>query len=76
MTFFRGNKPIATGNWGCGVFNGIHQLKALIQLMSAAQGKNRKKQIKKTKNLRRESRRHERKRKKKIEKARKGKGRK
>jgi len=31
------NKPIATGNWGCGVFRGNHQLKALIQLMAAAE---------------------------------------
>ncbi|CAF0977943.1 unnamed protein product [Adineta ricciae] len=28
---------IATGNWGCGVFNGDRQLKAIIQLMAASQ---------------------------------------
>ncbi|CAI4228377.1 unnamed protein product [Auanema sp. JU1783] len=28
-------KPIATGNWGCGVFGGDLQLKALIQLLAA-----------------------------------------
>eukprot|EP01126_Amoeba_proteus_P027203 TRINITY_DN269_c0_g1_i1.p1 TRINITY_DN269_c0_g1~~TRINITY_DN269_c0_g1_i1.p1 ORF type:complete len:290 (+),score=51.72 TRINITY_DN269_c0_g1_i1:660-1529(+) len=27
---------IGTGNWGCGVFNGHHQLKAVIQLVVAA----------------------------------------
>ncbi|XP_033951956.1 poly(ADP-ribose) glycohydrolase [Pseudochaenichthys georgianus] len=32
------NEPdIATGNWGCGAFNGDKQLKAVIQLMAAAQ---------------------------------------
>ncbi|XP_034080053.1 poly(ADP-ribose) glycohydrolase isoform X2 [Gymnodraco acuticeps] len=30
---------IATGNWGCGAFNGDKQLKAVIQLMAAAQAK-------------------------------------
>jgi len=30
-------KPIATGNWGGGVFNGDRQLKFLIQWMSASQ---------------------------------------
>eukprot|EP01117_Protostelium_nocturnum_P014246 TRINITY_DN5411_c0_g1_i1.p1 TRINITY_DN5411_c0_g1~~TRINITY_DN5411_c0_g1_i1.p1 ORF type:complete len:553 (-),score=149.31 TRINITY_DN5411_c0_g1_i1:10-1668(-) len=29
-------QAIATGNWGCGVFNGDKQLKFLIQLMSAS----------------------------------------
>ena len=29
--------PIATGSWGCGAFGGNHQLKAVIQLMAAAQ---------------------------------------
>eukprot|EP00026_Physarum_polycephalum_P002596 Phypoly_transcript_02603.p1 GENE.Phypoly_transcript_02603~~Phypoly_transcript_02603.p1 ORF type:complete len:689 (+),score=89.35 Phypoly_transcript_02603:72-2069(+) len=29
-------QPIATGNWGCGAFNGDLELKALIQLMAAA----------------------------------------
>lgn len=35
---FHGNPKtaIATGNWGCGAFNGDHTLKALIQLMAAA----------------------------------------
>ncbi|KAK5901052.1 hypothetical protein CgunFtcFv8_025960 [Champsocephalus gunnari] len=34
------NEPdIATGNWGCGAFNGDKQLKAVIQLMAAAQAK-------------------------------------
>ena len=28
--------PIATGNWGCGVFGGFFDLKVLIQLMAAA----------------------------------------
>ncbi|XP_053267230.1 poly(ADP-ribose) glycohydrolase [Pleuronectes platessa] len=30
---------IATGKWGCGVFNGDPQLKAVIQLMAAAKAK-------------------------------------
>jgi poly(ADP-ribose) glycohydrolase len=29
--------PIATGNWGCGAFNGDKSLKALIQLMVASE---------------------------------------
>ncbi|EGC37690.1 hypothetical protein DICPUDRAFT_46365 [Dictyostelium purpureum] len=29
--------PIATGNWGCGVFGGDKHLKSIIQLMSASQ---------------------------------------
>jgi len=29
-------RPIATGNWGCGAFNGDLELKAVIQLMAAA----------------------------------------
>lgn len=29
--------PIATGNWGCGVFGGDPQLKSLIQWMAASQ---------------------------------------
>ncbi|KAL3041850.1 hypothetical protein OYC64_019932 [Pagothenia borchgrevinki] len=40
---FKGHRPdepdIATGNWGCGAFNGDKQLKAVIQLMAAAQAK-------------------------------------
>ncbi|XP_043214606.1 poly(ADP-ribose) glycohydrolase-like isoform X2 [Amphibalanus amphitrite] len=28
--------PVATGNWGCGAFNGDPHLKALLQLMAAA----------------------------------------
>jgi hypothetical protein len=31
--------PIATGNWGCGVFKGDAPLKAIIQLLAASQGK-------------------------------------
>lgn len=31
--------PIATGHWGCGVFNGDKQLKAIIQIMAAAVAK-------------------------------------
>ncbi|KAJ3282160.1 hypothetical protein HDU79_010147 [Rhizoclosmatium sp. JEL0117] len=31
-----GNPAIATGNWGCGAFNGDVELKLLIQLMAAA----------------------------------------
>eukprot|EP01119_Soliformovum_irregulare_P007767 TRINITY_DN2025_c1_g1_i1.p1 TRINITY_DN2025_c1_g1~~TRINITY_DN2025_c1_g1_i1.p1 ORF type:complete len:555 (-),score=169.84 TRINITY_DN2025_c1_g1_i1:16-1680(-) len=37
---FSGAHPgsqIATGNWGCGAFGGYHDLKAMIQLMAAAQ---------------------------------------
>lgn len=30
---------IATGNWGCGAFKGNCYLKALLQLLSAAQAK-------------------------------------
>eukprot|EP01105_Mastigella_eilhardi_P016650 TRINITY_DN3805_c0_g2_i2.p1 TRINITY_DN3805_c0_g2~~TRINITY_DN3805_c0_g2_i2.p1 ORF type:complete len:756 (+),score=180.98 TRINITY_DN3805_c0_g2_i2:3299-5566(+) len=29
--------PIATGNWGCGNFGGYHDLKAVLQLMAAAE---------------------------------------
>ncbi|GMT25982.1 hypothetical protein PFISCL1PPCAC_17279, partial [Pristionchus fissidentatus] len=29
-------RPIATGNWGCGVFNGDKELKSLIQLIAAS----------------------------------------
>ncbi|XP_063744937.1 poly(ADP-ribose) glycohydrolase isoform X2 [Eleginops maclovinus] len=40
---FKGHRQhepdIATGNWGCGAFNGDKQLKAVIQLMAAAQAK-------------------------------------
>ncbi|VDM82636.1 unnamed protein product [Strongylus vulgaris] len=32
-------RPIATGNWGCGVFNGDKELKSLIQLLAAAKAK-------------------------------------
>ncbi|KAK1154095.1 poly(ADP-ribose) glycohydrolase isoform X1 [Acipenser oxyrinchus oxyrinchus] len=28
--------PVATGNWGCGAFNGDSKLKALIQMMAAS----------------------------------------
>ncbi|XP_059497097.1 poly(ADP-ribose) glycohydrolase isoform X2 [Stegostoma tigrinum] len=31
------NTPIATGNWGCGAFRGDAKLKALVQIMAAAQ---------------------------------------
>ncbi|XP_034997660.1 poly(ADP-ribose) glycohydrolase isoform X2 [Hippoglossus stenolepis] len=34
-----GEPDIATGKWGCGVFNGDPQLKAVIQLMAAAKAK-------------------------------------
>jgi len=30
------NVPVATGNWGCGVFNGDKPLKVTLQLMAAA----------------------------------------
>ncbi|CAF2085662.1 unnamed protein product [Rotaria magnacalcarata] len=30
---------IATGNWGCGAFNGDRQLKAIIQLMAASEAR-------------------------------------
>jgi hypothetical protein len=33
---FPGNKPFATGNWGCGVFGGDSQLKAVIQWIAAS----------------------------------------
>jgi poly(ADP-ribose) glycohydrolase len=29
--------PIATGNWGCGAFKGNTHLKAIVQLMAAAE---------------------------------------
>ena len=29
--------PVATGNWGCGAFGGDSRLKALIQIMAAAE---------------------------------------
>lgn len=32
------NSKIATGNWGCGVFNGDLQLKAAIQIVAASEG--------------------------------------
>ncbi|CAF4035650.1 unnamed protein product [Rotaria sordida] len=38
MKFERANMfGIATGNWGCGAFNGDRQLKAIIQLMAASE---------------------------------------
>lgn len=30
------NKPIVTGNWGCGAFNGDKQLKFVIQLIASS----------------------------------------
>ena len=30
-------RPLATGNWGCGVFGGDRELKALVQLAAASQ---------------------------------------
>jgi len=33
--------PLATGNWGCGAFNGDVQLKFLLQLMAASAAKQR-----------------------------------
>lgn len=33
------NVSIATGNWGCGAFQGDCHLKSLLQLLSAAQAK-------------------------------------
>ncbi|KAI8607887.1 hypothetical protein BC830DRAFT_1174897 [Chytriomyces sp. MP71] len=33
---FESPAPIATGNWGCGAFNGNGELKALIQIMAAS----------------------------------------
>ncbi|KAK0421174.1 hypothetical protein QR680_015095 [Steinernema hermaphroditum] len=35
------NRPIATGNWGCGIFKGDRQLKSLIQLIAASAQKRR-----------------------------------
>lgn len=32
---FRGLRPIVSGNWGCGMFNGDPQLKSLLQWLSA-----------------------------------------
>lgn len=32
-----GKSGIATGNWGCGAFNGNKQLKAMIQIIAASQ---------------------------------------
>jgi len=32
-----GDKPVATGHWGCGAFGGNHQRKAIIQIIAAAQ---------------------------------------
>jgi poly(ADP-ribose) glycohydrolase len=31
------DKPVATGNWGCGVFGGNFQIKSLIQWMAASE---------------------------------------
>ncbi len=36
---FNNNYSIATGNWGCGVFNGNTELKFLIQLLAASLNK-------------------------------------
>ena len=36
---FDPNSAIATGNWGCGAFNGDLYLKAIIQIMAASQAK-------------------------------------
>jgi len=41
--FFGGDSDslcaVATGNWGCGAFGGDHRLKALLQMMAAAQAR-------------------------------------
>ena len=36
VAFAPGQKPFATGNWGCGCFGGDLQLKALLQWMAAS----------------------------------------
>ncbi|XP_029460075.1 poly(ADP-ribose) glycohydrolase-like isoform X2 [Rhinatrema bivittatum] len=38
-TLHQTSKTIATGNWGCGAFNGDPHFKALLQLMAAAEAK-------------------------------------
>ena len=38
--FERGSRiPVATGNWGCGIFGGDKEFKMLIQWMSASQAR-------------------------------------
>lgn len=34
-----GVRPIATGNWGCGVFGGDPQLKSLLQWVAASKAR-------------------------------------
>lgn len=36
-TFSQQNAAVATGNWGCGAFNGHPKMKGLLQLMAAAE---------------------------------------
>ena len=43
FSHFKVGKTIATGKWGCGVFNGDPELKFLIQWMAAAESKQKMK---------------------------------